>query len=597
MFIAWGYSATGFGAFRSLCLGGLVLSAACSTTKTEIVATCGPGTMLNGSECVIAGVSGAAGASGTTAGASAGGTAAASGSHTGGASSAGVTEEATGASGDSSTDPSGSNGGAGGAGAGGTRGTPTSGSAGTDAGGATGSAGAAGATARNWMVFGAQDGTLAYDLNRFPSIGPDAVFTLSASASYASAQWSPDGRHVAYGGSPLYVRDMGSVPGDERLIAVPVQAPIGVYLVAASSPWSGDSKSFVFPSYASLFVCDPSSAAPTLHVLTTGTSTFMGYAWAPKGDGLVYWDPSGTYFTRVSAGLPSAPVLIGAGSVFSKWAADGKHFLANPAGVWKIYDAATGTGVAMASPVVASPTVVSEAFNSDASLLAYSGLQARDTADIYLLALPGVGGTPKGLLPAPSAGTSFTGLSWHPDLNWLMYSDSSVAGSRAINVTGGVVQGSPVSLGTGTVLWVPHRAAVLNVQPYQLTLTDLTQAAPAPINLLATPSPLTLSNVMMSPMGTAAAWVTVAPAAVHIAALGAAPGSVTDVTLASSPFFTQSYPIWSADGKFMLVTDIEGSSARPYSARILRVSGADVSTLVTLRSASTVPPSYAFQPH
>jgi hypothetical protein len=550
---------------------GIAVAAACSSDNDGSGVKCGAGTVLKDGECVIdvgAGAPGEGGGGGSQAGkGSTGGTL----PHDGGR--------------PNESDPEGGSLSVAGAGNGGEGGDGTV---------------VPPVKTTRWLAFSHDKGVFAYDVTKFPV--ETALVTLGAAPQapyYYGLSWSPDGRTLVYANGGKYqARDMsGEVPGEPRLLLSAPEAPTLNRIVPLG--WSAGSDSVSIVSKRTLSVLDPSVDAPTLHPLTT---TVLSYAWAPRGNRLLFSDDKGSYVVAVDHGVPGTPIPVDPGSDI--WSPTGAQlagitkagnlslttFSATSASFELITDGSgeqpSGSAGHGGVPAVEGDPPVEWAFvnfSPDGSQLSFSAEIDGKPLRPYIVTVEPSLGKPKLIAPGAAEGNESICYWWSPDGAQVICESFDNSGSQAFAAapaTGDVIELAAKSFWTDW-RWSPaperHQLVTTHFDgntQYSLGMVDL--AAP---DELVTLDALRPTSFTVGPRGTHVGYMRQDDKhALHLVSIDD-PADKLDIETDPTAYDPLMWE-WSPDNRFISLSD--GS----FRMRLVRFDGTNVTTPVILRERS-----------
>jgi hypothetical protein len=443
--------------------------------------------------------------------------------------------------------------------------------------------------APQWLAYMAPEGTFAYDAATFPET--DAV-TLGATPGGlyligSRPTWSPDGKYLAYfSDNALAVREMtGHTPGPEVTLAAalsPVDHP-------GALQWSRDSKSISVLSGTSLNVVDPTSATPTLNLVTS--SSFLRLQWAPAGGGLVFGNDRGLNYVRVTAGVPGTPELLAMIGQSWGWSRDGTKLAVADDFDIVLFDV-SGASIQRTPlyTITALSTYADPVFDSSGSVLAFNTDQGITYVATSAPATSGV-------IESPVSGTISQSANWSLTGSVMVFT----AVTPPVMTTNqwfyvkftGSTPSEPTPI-PGTWLysfWIPGEPAMIatDLTTGQISLIDLSGATP-----VVTPystQPDAVNSVHWAPVGDRFAFYT--RGAVILANRSDPSVPTQRITSVQGDV---AWIDWSSAASHLAIM----SSARSYMDRgieVVRVDGATPSAVVPLYPLVASPDvSFAWQP-
>ncbi|HKY38688.1 MAG TPA: hypothetical protein VJN18_22250 [Polyangiaceae bacterium] len=525
---------------------------------------CGAGTALRGDTCVTAG------GAGTQPEPSSGGEPPSSSAGKGGATM--VPPGGSDAGGVVSTDAGGAGGGDGEVGAGGVSEAGSGGSPGGEGGADSEPIDPLTPVPPRWLVFAG--GEAAYDTMKFPSL--DGLVALGTAS--LSLWWSRDGRRLIHRTSAGYhATDMTSdAPGTpvllvSNLLAAPSANYPGSIRAIKRFGWSGDTLSVSTISATTLYVMDPSTAAPALNPITT---SLVDFTWAPRGDRLLYEDATGLHVVSVVAGVPGQPQALDAS--VAVWSPTGEVLAGAKAGAPLLIDVSGAQPVytPLATPTTGAPSAVGFAFSPDGSKLAYHAAHQRQQPDAFYINVGAVPSAPiqvhQALGATNSAFVSFA--PWSSDGRWLLYSVNGPDGGEHVADVSGDQAGPslPFLTSNATRRWATNAPKLISEVQGRLDLLDLTVSQPADRLLTAVAG---VSGAAPSPSGVVAAYSTAST--LHFHDLEGLATPTTDISL------TVANITWSPDSQFVAVRTSNDHM------QLIRMTGVTPSTPVQLTGGTT----------
>jgi hypothetical protein len=552
---------------------------------------CGEGTVRSGHECVASETGGSAGNAGaSTGGSRTGGT----GGATAGTAGSGVTDGGDGGDHANGGTDAGTSGTGGGAGSGGNAGSGVAGAgmggtAGTaGAGGAAGGGGTGGVRTSHWLAYQHEAGIFAYDVGTFPE--PTGTL-LAASGSFPTSYdalgnapinpWSPDGSKLVYiSAGNLFVVDATTTT---------LGAPVNLGTAWSIVEWSGDSKSLYL--FAEARVIDVSQAAPIRRPIVSTGITFG--AWAPLGNRFAYIDSTGLNVVSVVAGVPGQSTHLADGATEFVWSPDATRLAAWVGGELFIVDLRGASAVVtdVTNPAAASPSVSNPMFSKDSSRLVYSGRQARDVIDFYVVNTASPSGSARVALPAIADGVRGT-YGWATNHNWVRWTaiSSATEGAVVADLSGSMPASAALPAGSG-YQWVPGELKLLARNAADdLVLVDATAPAAVPRVI----APTSGSTFSMGGPGSAIAYEVV-DVYFRLVDLAGMQGGIVTFTggAGSNPTWK-----WSRDAQFIaLASTHSGTTPADYSLHVMRVDGVNASSAARLQERSRgVSTTFAWQP-
>jgi hypothetical protein len=428
-----------------------------------------------------------------------------------------------------------------------------------------------------WVTFVNKSGIFAYDANTFPATSTVITLGPPPGSDYLSGVapvWSPDGKRVMYiSGSALLLWDMS---GRTPLAPVTLASGLVPQSDTEAISWSRDGQSVAVVNQNGLYTLDPASPTPTLNPVTT--ADVQVYSWAPAGNGLLYSDAGGVFFTRVTAGVPVTPELVGPLGIQWGLAPDGNHFATWGASDIDFVDA---TGPALATTLVYSKertVLTSPAFTPDGSFF------VANVVEDGLLYAPTSAPTKFGLLQGTTGGSEIGYSRFNPKRPALSFATTESVTSTPSNnwfvaeLSDAMVVPKPIPGSWSMADWLPDGQTLVleNTAHTQLAFMDWSSATPTAASLPVAPS--SIEYYAASPDQTLFAYST--QNVIYVATTSnpsAAPGSVT-ISRSSDDSVTWE---WSPDGRYIAVV-VTGFNPSKSTVELVRVDGTTPSSPITI---------------